>query len=162
MCFEVTALRDSYFEENQTFTYVLSLLPEQQLVVISPNVTQVTILDSTSKRDPMVWWGYRREGFQRWRIRIGEGLQMWGDPYVTTTTSFTQGNNKVVFYKSNVIMAAKVGLEQKCGVLIIYSYEDVRYFQSCVLVWEVSAINIKFQVTIVVHIHQASKNDMVF
>ena len=49
-CFSTTALADEYFEGNQTFTYSLTLIGEQVPVVISPNVTMVTILDNTSKR----------------------------------------------------------------------------------------------------------------
>eukprot|EP00731_Ephydatia_muelleri_P017042 Em0010g140a len=47
-CFSTTALADEYFEGNQTFTYSLTLIGEQVPVVISPNVTKVTILDNTT------------------------------------------------------------------------------------------------------------------
>eukprot|EP00731_Ephydatia_muelleri_P017044 Em0010g142a len=47
-CFSTTALADEYFEGNQTFTYSLTLVGEQTRVVVSPNVTMVTILDNTT------------------------------------------------------------------------------------------------------------------
>ena len=50
ICFSTTALADVYFEGNQTFTYSLTLIGEQVPVMISPNVSMVTILDNTSKR----------------------------------------------------------------------------------------------------------------
>ena len=49
VCFNVAALPDVYFEGNQTFQYVLSLASDQPSVVVSPNITMVTILDNTSK-----------------------------------------------------------------------------------------------------------------
>ena len=49
-CFNVTASPDSYFDGNKTFKYLLTLASDPQpLVVISPNTTEVTIMDNNSK-----------------------------------------------------------------------------------------------------------------
>ena len=49
-CFNTTALADGYFEGNQTFSYSLTLIGEETRVMISPNVTMVTIMDNTGKK----------------------------------------------------------------------------------------------------------------
>ena len=51
VCFNVTAVSDSYFEGNQTFLYSVKLRNNEPAVMVSPNTTVVTIMDYNNSKN---------------------------------------------------------------------------------------------------------------
>ncbi|KAL5468815.1 hypothetical protein EMCRGX_G029936 [Ephydatia muelleri] len=80
-CFSTTALADEYFEGNQTFTYSLTLVGEQTRVVVSPNVTMVTILDNTTLTigfDPTQYTVNKSDSYVTFGVSILGGATIQG------------------------------------------------------------------------------------
>eukprot|EP00731_Ephydatia_muelleri_P017036 Em0010g134a len=82
-CFSINALADEYFEGNQTFTYSLTLIEieQQTSVMISPNVTKVTILDNTTLTigfDPTQYTVNKSDSYVTFGVSILGGAAIQG------------------------------------------------------------------------------------
>eukprot|EP00731_Ephydatia_muelleri_P017053 Em0010g151a len=81
ICFSINALADVYFEGNQTFTYSLTLIGQQAPVIISPNVTMVTILDNTTLTigfDPIQYAVNKSDSYVIFGVSILGGVTIQG------------------------------------------------------------------------------------